>query len=164
MTPLQIEGCKLIQNPIPFTLMVTVHVMFKMIPAQLQRFDDTFLAACLLVGQFRVDVHKVAIQTVRDDPRSDRVLQYDLEMDACNLDAFIERADAITQHPCFDSMWKQAGPKRREENDLGCHTKPFESHGCACRKHVKAWGQKLILLRCSICKQVPARVEEESEV
>ncbi|SJX65039.1 uncharacterized protein SRS1_15865 [Sporisorium reilianum f. sp. reilianum] len=156
------EGYKLIQNPLPFTLMVTVHVMFKMTPAQLKHFKDDFLATRLVRGNARVDVHKVIIQTVRDDLQSDRVVQYDLDMESSSLDALLEDAHTITSHPNFDSMWKQAGAKRRDENEMGCHTKPVESHGCSCRKHTKAWTQKLILLRCSICKPAPNRFKEES--
>lgn len=157
-----IEGYMLVENPIPFTLMVTVHILFKMTPSQLKGFDDAFLAAQLLVGQSRVDVHKVIIQTDRNDPKSDRVVQYDLDMDSCNLDAFLDASQTITSHQYFDSMWKQAGPKCRDENELGCHVKPFESHGCLCRKHTKAWSQKLILLRCRVCRKAPIQLKEEA--
>lgn len=146
----------MIQNPTPFEMMVRVVAVFKMTPSQLKEYDDLFIADYLSDLAFRVDVHMATFKKERDDGGSDRLVDYDFELDASNLDRFMNESHRITSHPYFDSMWKEADAQVRDEIKADCHTVPYENHGCGCLKHMTAWKQKLMLLCCRTCKPGPS--------
>ncbi|KAJ9474394.1 Mitochondrion protein [Pseudozyma hubeiensis] len=159
-----IGGEKLIENPTPFDLMASVIVVFAMTRSQLKKYDDLFLANHLFELGFRVDVHKSIIEVDRFDIKSYLIVQYDLDMEASDVDKFLEQSHEITSHRHFDSIWKQGDASReQDEEGVDCHTEPLQTHGCACLKHMRAWSQKLSLLWCPTCKPDPdqAKMEEE---
>lgn len=144
--------------------MASVIVVFVMTPSQLKKYDDLFLAEHLSELDFRIDVHKAIIHADRDNDKSERIVQYDLDMEASDVDKFLEQSHEITSHRYFDSIWKQ-GDARREQDEEGadCHTEPLQTHGCACLKHMRAWSQKLNLLWCPTCKPDPDQANMEED-
>lgn len=165
----------MVQTPEPFDRMITIHVLFGMTKAEYTKFSDEPFVYSWLVRchreNLRIEAHKVVIQLDENNPKSHIMTQLDLELSANDLNRFLEQSGELTSHKHFNSIWKQAcagcvtqqGDKK-EKNKIECHLKPVEPHGCKCAKHVKAWTEKVVLLRCGTCQTgKDTQKEEEKE-
>ncbi|KAJ1025891.1 hypothetical protein NDA16_002517 [Ustilago loliicola] len=86
------------------------------------------------------------------NPNTDYTVQYDLDMASSDLGWFISSSSQLFTHRFFNSFWKQGYPT--DNNSLAtaeCHLQAIEPHGCFCAKHVKYFGQRLVLLLCHTC-------------
>lgn len=158
--------------------MVTLHLIFKMTKKEYDVYKvkdnsgmDQAFYECI-VGCFdqdiRVDIHQMVVKLNKKDKKSKHMIQYDLELEEADLDGILSNAESVLKHKYFDSIWRQgrgASLENGEEGSTGeeakCHLKPVQPHGCTCAKHVKAWHDRINLLRCRTCK--PA-VQSKQEV
>jgi len=172
----QVEVRQLIQTPKPFDKMVTFHVLFKMTKKDYGNYlvkDSafwTFLHRCY-GNKFRLGAKMVAVQLDQDNRRSEYMIQIDLELDdldenTCN--SVLHQAEDLFEHRHYDSSWRDilgarvggGGGGDSESKDAKCHLRPIDPQGCKCAKHVKAWQDRVALIKCHICQ---TRVQPKQE-